>query len=144
MPLDGPFMPFRLSVDLRLLSRPAAESYSRASPHQSSMSESGSSPESKPSPAHPPSRRERSGIDRRHAHNDADPHRHDAILKAVYEAASRLLRSTAWQDDILEVLGHLGQAAGASRAFLFQMSRNDAGSLIATWRQEWMAPGISP
>ena len=73
-----------------------------------------------------------------------EPHRHDAILKAVYEAASRLLRSTAWQDDILEVLGHMGAAAGASRAFLFQMSRNEKGSLVATWRQEWMAPGIEP
>ena len=73
-----------------------------------------------------------------------DVHRHDAILKAVYEAASRLLRSTAWQDDIHEVLGHMGASAGASRAFLFQMSRNEQGSLVATWRQEWMAEGVGP
>jgi hypothetical protein len=78
------------------------------------------------------------------AHTDEQPHRHDAILKAVFEAASRFLRSVDWQDDILEVLGHLGEAAGASRAFLFEMSRDDASVLHATWRQEWMAPGVGP
>src|SRR5687768_234934 len=77
-----------------------------------------------------------------HTHTE-NPHRHDAILKAVFEAASRFLRTVAWQDDILEVLGHLGAAAGASRAFLFELSRDDKGVLFATWRQEWMAPGIS-
>jgi PAS domain S-box-containing protein len=75
---------------------------------------------------------------------DERPHRHDAILKAVFEAASRFLRSVDWQDDILEVLGHLGQAADASRAFLFEMSRDEHDVLWATWRQEWMAPGIGP
>jgi PAS domain S-box-containing protein len=74
---------------------------------------------------------------------DESPHRHDAILKAVFEAASRFLRTVDWQDDILEVLGHLGEAAAASRAFLFEMSRDDQGVLWATWRQEWMAPGVS-
>ena len=78
------------------------------------------------------------------AHTDEHPHRHDAILKAVFEAASRFLRTVDWQDDILEVLGHLGEAAGASRAFLFEMSRDEAGVLHATWRQEWMGPGIAP
>ena len=77
-------------------------------------------------------------------HTDERPHRHDAILKAVFEAASRFLRTVDWQDDILEVLGHLGAAADASRAFLFEMSRDEQGILRATWRQEWMAPGIGP
>jgi PAS domain S-box-containing protein len=77
-------------------------------------------------------------------HTDQEPHRHDAILKAVFEAASRFLRTVAWQNDILAVLGHLGEAAGASRAFLFEMSRDDRGVLWATWRQEWMAPGTGP
>ena len=77
-------------------------------------------------------------------HTDERPHRHDAILKAVFEAASRFLRTVDWQDDILEVLGHLGAAADASRAFLFEMSRDEQGVLRATWRQEWMAPGIGP
>jgi PAS domain S-box-containing protein len=78
-----------------------------------------------------------------HTHTD-EPHRHDAILKAVFEAASRFLRTVAWQDDILEVLGHLGEAAGVSRAFLFEMSRDERDVLWATWRQEWMAPGVGP
>jgi len=96
-------------------------------------------------PSHRPARRAQTAPALGDSHaGSPSPHRHDAILKAVYEAASRLLRSTAWQNDIHEVLGHLGEAAGASRAFLFQMSRNEQGSLVATWRQEWMAPGISP
>ena len=101
-----------------------------------------------PDPGHAaahPAREARHAHDHRGAHHGGgDAHRHDAILKAVYEAASRLLRSTAWQDDIHAVLGHMGQAAGASRAFLFQMSRNEAGALVATWRQEWMAEGVGP
>src|SRR5688500_6243801 len=108
------------------------------------MDQSSSSiPDPRPSAAHSHARHE----PHVHAHRGgggADVHRHDAILKAVYEAASRLLRSTAWQDDIHEVLGHMGAAAGASRAFLFQMSRNEKGSLVATWRQEWMAEGVGP
>ncbi len=78
------------------------------------------------------------------ARTDDAPHRHDAILKAVFEAASRFLRTVDWQDDILEVLGHLGEAAGASRAFLFEMARDDDGVNWATWRQEWVAPGVGP
>ncbi|MEP6732611.1 MAG: ATP-binding protein [bacterium] len=69
--------------------------------------------------------------------------RHDAIFKAVYEAASTFLRCTHWEDDIRTVLGHLGEAAGASRAFLFALSRDTDDVLRATWRHEWMAPGIS-
>jgi PAS domain S-box-containing protein len=71
------------------------------------------------------------------------PRRHDAILKAVHEAASSLLRSTAWENDIAAVLGLLGAAAGASRAFLFEMERDADGKLRAVWRQEWMAEGVA-
>ena len=98
-----------------------------------------SRPESAPGPA-----RQTPHAHQHHGGGAGEVHRHDAILRAVYEAASRLLQSTAWQDDIHAVLGHMGAAAGASRAFLFQMSRNEQGSLVATWRQEWMADGVGP
>src|SRR5256885_4012907 len=35
---------------------------------------------------------------------------HDAILQAVHEAATTLLRSTSWENDIAAVLGRLGSA----------------------------------
>ena len=70
-------------------------------------------------------------------------HRHDAILKAVYEAAFTFLRSTRWEDDIRIVLGHLGVAAGASRAFLFELSHDGSGDRRAKWRFEWSAPAIA-
>jgi PAS domain S-box-containing protein len=70
-------------------------------------------------------------------------HRHDAILKAVYEAAFTFLRSTRWEDDIRIVLGHLGKAAGASRAFLFELSQDGSGDRRAKWRFEWSVPRIA-
>jgi PAS domain S-box-containing protein len=70
-------------------------------------------------------------------------HRHNAILEAVYEAAFTFLRSTRWEDDIRIVLGHLGRAAGASRAFLFELTADADGDLHAKWRYEWSAPGIT-
>ncbi|MEO5814881.1 MAG: ATP-binding protein [Gemmatimonadaceae bacterium] len=70
-------------------------------------------------------------------------HRHDAILKAVYEAAFTFLRSTRWEEDIRVVLGHLGEAAGASRAFLFELTTDATGQMRARWRYEWSAPAIT-
>jgi PAS domain S-box-containing protein len=70
-------------------------------------------------------------------------HRHDAILKAVYEAAFTFLRSTRWEEDIRVVLGQLGEAADASRAFLFELTTDAAGLMRAKWRYEWSAPTIT-
>jgi len=64
-------------------------------------------------------------------------HRHDAILQAVHEAASVLLHSTSWESDISTVLGRLGAAVPACRAFLFQIEQGPEGTLRAIWRQEW-------
>ena len=134
-----------MAPDAPILSAGPAGRYSWTSRPASPMDQSSSSiPDPRPSAAHSHARHEPHVHAHRGSGTGADVHRHDAILKAVYEAASRLLRSTAWQDDIHEVLGHMGAAAGASRAFLFQMSRNEQGSLVATWRQEWMAAGVGP
>jgi PAS domain S-box-containing protein len=70
-------------------------------------------------------------------------HRHDAILKAVYEAAFTFLRSTRWEEDIRVVLGQLGEATDASRAFLFELSVDAQELRRAKWRYEWSAPGIT-
>jgi PAS domain S-box-containing protein len=70
-------------------------------------------------------------------------HRHDAILKAVYEAAFTFLRSTRWEEDIRVVLGQLGEAADASRAFLFELTTDPNGLRRAKWRYEWSPPAIT-
>ena len=64
-------------------------------------------------------------------------HRHDAILQAVYEAASVLLHSTSWETDIVAVLGRLGAAVPACRAFLLEVEPGPTGGLQAIWREEW-------
>ena len=43
------------------------------------------------------------------------------ILQAVHEAASVLLHSTSWETDIVAVLGRLGAAVPACRAFLLEI-----------------------
>jgi PAS domain S-box-containing protein len=72
-------------------------------------------------------------------------HRHDAILQAVHEAASVLLRSTSWESDIATVLGRLGAAVPACRAFLLEIELGPDGAARAIWRQEWTAdPAAAP
>jgi PAS domain S-box-containing protein len=71
-------------------------------------------------------------------------HRHDAILQAVHEAASLLLHSTSWESDIVTVLGRLGAAVPACRAFLLQIERDASGALQAIWRQEWTSDPSAP
>ena len=71
-------------------------------------------------------------------------HRHDAILQAVHEAASVLLHSTSWESDIAAVLGRLGAAVPACRAFLLQIESGEDGTLRAIWRQEWTSDPSAP
>lgn len=70
--------------------------------------------------------------------------RGEAVLNAVALASERLLRA---EGDIAsrlqEVLAHLGAAAGADRAYLFQNVRDPQGRLWMDLRAEWNAPGIS-
>ena len=69
--------------------------------------------------------------------------RGEAVLNAVALASERLLRA---EGDIAsrlqEVLAHLGAAAGADRAYLFQNVRDPQGRLWMDLRAEWNAPGI--
>src|SRR3954466_2314845 len=62
-------------------------------------------------------------------------HRHDAILQAVHEAASVLLHSTSWESDIVAILGRLGAAVPACRAFLLAIEPAPDGALQAMWRR---------
>jgi PAS domain S-box-containing protein len=69
--------------------------------------------------------------------------RRGVILEAVAFAAERLLLSTRWQDATADVLEHLGEAAGVSRAYVLQNHIDDLGTDRVTQRAEWCAPGIA-
>ncbi len=71
-------------------------------------------------------------------------HRRDAILRAVSFAAERFLSDDTWNNRIDEVLQNLGEAAGASRAYIFE-NRTDprTGFPSTSFRWEWTKPGVS-
>jgi signal transduction histidine kinase/ActR/RegA family two-component response regulator len=68
--------------------------------------------------------------------------RHAAILAAVAVAAQRLLEAPI-DASMNDVLGVLGEATGASRAYVFAFREED-GELRSVPRYEWAAPGIQP
>jgi len=61
--------------------------------------------------------------------------RRDVILEATGFAAGRFLNASSWTDVIGEVLEHLGVAADASRAYVFENERG-GGGLTLTGRFE--------
>ena len=65
----------------------------------------------------------------------------EAVLGAVAFATERFLRDEVWQDRIAEVLGRLGSALDASRAYLFENTRGPDGRLWMDLRSEWDAEG---
>jgi PAS domain S-box-containing protein len=76
---------------------------------------------------------------------ESELRRRDAILKAVGFAAERFLGEAAgWEESIDEVLGHLGEAAGASRVYIFENYVGEDGELWSVQRHEWVAPGVTP
>jgi len=71
--------------------------------------------------------------------------RREAILKAVSFAAERFLRApTTLDQNISNVLKRLGEAAGVSRVYVFENYTTADGTLLASQRYEWVAPGIPP
>ncbi|MGZ6546055.1 MAG: PAS domain-containing protein, partial [Actinomycetota bacterium] len=70
--------------------------------------------------------------------------RRDRILEAAGFAAERFLNAPSWTDCIGEVLQRAGEAATASRAYVFQNARGTEGETVTTQVFEWTAPGIEP
>ncbi len=70
--------------------------------------------------------------------------RREAILRAVGVAAERFLTSASWEKNIPYVLKSLGQAADASRVYLFENTGGENGSLLTSQRYEWAARDITP
>ncbi len=70
--------------------------------------------------------------------------RRDRILEAAGFAAERFLNAPSWTDSIAEVLQRAGEAATASRAYVFQNARGADGETVTRQVFEWTAPGIEP
>ncbi|MET0800534.1 MAG: EAL domain-containing protein [Actinomycetota bacterium] len=74
---------------------------------------------------------------------EASTARGEAVLDAVVFSSEHLLRGKGETVSRLhEVLAHLGAAAGADRAYLFQNVRDPQGRLWMDLRAEWDALGI--
>ncbi len=69
--------------------------------------------------------------------------RRDKILEAAGFAAERFLNAPSWTDCLDDVLERAGEAASASRSYVFQNEQRD-GEILTTQTFEWAAPGIEP
>lgn len=69
--------------------------------------------------------------------------RRDAILEALAYTSQQLLLHDA-TEVLPDLLAHLGQAAGASRAYIFENHTAPDGELLTSQRCEWVAPGQTP
>ncbi|TAJ45678.1 PAS domain S-box protein [Methanofollis fontis] len=70
--------------------------------------------------------------------------RRDRILEAVNFAAGQLLGSSSWKEEIGLVLSDLGEAAEASRTYIFENSTDPrTGEILMSQRWEWTEDGVS-
>ncbi|MCC6188865.1 MAG: GAF domain-containing protein [Anaerolineales bacterium] len=67
--------------------------------------------------------------------------RRDAFLEALAYASGKLLTAIDADDAMPDTLAQLGRAAGVSRAYIVANTRLADGTLGATPRYEWRAPG---
>ena len=69
--------------------------------------------------------------------------RRDAILDAVRFASDQFLGEAAgWEESVRAVLWRLGEAAKASRVYIFENFADEDGEVWATQRYEWVAAGV--
>jgi diguanylate cyclase (GGDEF)-like protein/PAS domain S-box-containing protein len=67
-----------------------------------------------------------------------------AVLRSVAFATERFVHDDAWRDRVVEVLGEVGGAVAADRAYLFHNVRDSVGRLWMDLTDEWLAPGVRP
>jgi GAF domain-containing protein len=71
-------------------------------------------------------------------------HRRDAILDAVRFASDQFLSEAAgWEESVRAVLWRLGEAARASRVYIFENLADEDGELWASQLYEWVAADVS-
>lgn len=81
---------------------------------------------------------------RKRRRTEEELRRRDAILDAVRFASDQFLGETAgWEKSVRAVLWRLGEAARASRVYIFENYADEDGELWATQRYEWVAADIS-
>lgn len=68
--------------------------------------------------------------------------RSEAILGAIAFAADKLLKSPRWTSDIDPILERLGQAAEASRVYIFKVEPEPETPVCISQLFEWCEPGI--
>jgi PAS domain S-box-containing protein len=69
--------------------------------------------------------------------------RRDEILSTVSRAAAVILAGSSWEAAAPGLLESLGNAAHASRAYIFEVSGRTAGELRASQRFEWVSTGVT-
>ena len=70
-------------------------------------------------------------------------HRQEAVLRATAVAAERFAEVDL-HHAIASVLGELGEAAGASRVYVYRNELDEHGQLAMSQLHEWVARGIDP
>ncbi|MBI5691812.1 MAG: HAMP domain-containing protein, partial [Verrucomicrobia bacterium] len=70
-------------------------------------------------------------------------HRRDRILESVRFAAQEFLAAGDWRKVMPDVLAKIGQAAAASRAYIFENRPGEGGEILSYQIFEWTAPGVS-
>ncbi|WNG53696.1 PAS domain S-box protein [Archangium gephyra] len=70
--------------------------------------------------------------------------RRERYLTAVVEIQQRLLAASASESLFERLVAPLGEASGASRAYIFEAHRSPDGNQLFSLRAEWCAPGVTP
>ncbi|WP_233166274.1 ATP-binding protein [Archangium sp. Cb G35] len=70
--------------------------------------------------------------------------RRERYLTAVVEIQQRLLAASASENLFERLVAPLGEASGASRAYIFEAHRSPDGNQLFSLRAEWCAPGVKP
>ncbi|MCC6730273.1 MAG: PAS domain S-box protein [Chthonomonadales bacterium] len=73
-----------------------------------------------------------------------DLERHAAYLRCVIDVQRLLLAPLDGEGRLQGTLARLGEAAGASRVYLYGHRRDDEGRLLASREGVWTAPGVAP
>jgi PAS domain S-box-containing protein len=70
--------------------------------------------------------------------------RRESILRAVGYAAEQFLKTPRWEDTIEGVLAHLGEAAQASRVYVFRKTITPEKKTLVSQQFEWCDQDIEP
>lgn len=70
--------------------------------------------------------------------------RYGAIMSSISHEAERFLKTSAWEQNIPEVLSELGRASDVSRVFIIMNYVDDEKTVHSSLCYEWSAPGIEP